>query len=42
MLAAITEDAVLFADALIAELEKTGADCSKGSRFSADETDANS
>lgn len=31
---AITEDAVLFADALIEELEKTGPDCSKGSQSS--------
>lgn len=35
----ITEDAILFADALIAELEKTGSNCSKGSHFSKGKTE---
>ena len=38
----VANEACELADALIAELEKTGTYCSKGSRFSADETDTNS
>ena len=41
VLAAITEDACLFADALIAELEKTGSNCSKGLCLSEDKTRLN-